>query len=289
VEVVTGSPRRRRWGAAEKAAIVAESLAPGAQTSEIALRHGLHRNQLYGWRRECRLAAVADTGTPGPDFVPVVSESHAGSARPVKHHGRASGNSRHACRRASPGDLQDGRRRRSRTAEAHRAHPAGSRDPLPTRIVSKTGHPEYPSTGMCGSSALVHGAGNFPSRVRPADRERGVPECVWLIRNGSRARGADHDMVDVGCCRRLGHWLGWIGLLLLGYSAQTTKPAAVDGETRTGTLWDLIRAPAVAGKAGRQHSLGGVVSFALDELNCRISLQHLTEWREAIGPFFLGT
>jgi transposase len=83
VEVVTGSPRRRRWGAAEKAAIVAESLAPGAQTSEIALRHGLHRNQLYGWRREYRLAAVADTGTPGPDFVPVVSESHAGSARPA--------------------------------------------------------------------------------------------------------------------------------------------------------------------------------------------------------------
>jgi transposase-like protein len=31
-------------------AIVAESLAPGAVTSEIALRY--HRNQLYGWRRE---------------------------------------------------------------------------------------------------------------------------------------------------------------------------------------------------------------------------------------------
>ena len=83
VEVLTGSPRRRRWGAAEKAAIVAESLAPGAQTSEIALRHGLHRNQLYDWRREFRSAAVADTGTPGPDFVPVVSESHAGSATPA--------------------------------------------------------------------------------------------------------------------------------------------------------------------------------------------------------------
>jgi transposase len=83
VEVLTGSPRRRRWGAAEKAVIVAESLAPGAVTSEIALRHGLHRNQLYGWRREYRSAAVADTGTPGPDFVPVVSESYAGSATPA--------------------------------------------------------------------------------------------------------------------------------------------------------------------------------------------------------------
>jgi len=78
VEVVTGSPRRRRWSTAEKAAIVAESLAPGAQTSGIALRHGLHRNQLYDWRRKFRSAAAADAGLAGSDFVPVVAESHSG-------------------------------------------------------------------------------------------------------------------------------------------------------------------------------------------------------------------
>jgi transposase len=50
VEVLTGTPRRRRWSDEEKAAIVAESLAPGARTSEIALRR-LHRNKLYDWRR----------------------------------------------------------------------------------------------------------------------------------------------------------------------------------------------------------------------------------------------
>jgi transposase len=83
VEVLTATPRRRRWGAAAKAAIVAESLAPGAVTSEIGLRHGLHRNQLYGWRREYRSAAVADTGTRGPEFVPMVAESHAGLATPA--------------------------------------------------------------------------------------------------------------------------------------------------------------------------------------------------------------
>src|SRR3954468_24664533 len=70
VEVLTGTPRRRRWSAAEKAAIVAESQAPGAQTSEIALRHGLHRNQLYDWRREFGTAAVgnaiAETGGKDP-------------------------------------------------------------------------------------------------------------------------------------------------------------------------------------------------------------------------------
>jgi transposase len=43
IEVLTGVPRRRRWSAAEKAAIVAESLAPGAVVSTVALRRGLYR------------------------------------------------------------------------------------------------------------------------------------------------------------------------------------------------------------------------------------------------------
>ena len=79
VEVLTGTPRRRHWSDAEKTAIVAESLAPGAVTSEIALRHGLHRNQLYGWRREFWSAAVAGAGVPGPAFVPVVADSPVGA------------------------------------------------------------------------------------------------------------------------------------------------------------------------------------------------------------------
>ena len=79
VEVLTGAPRRRRWSVAEKVAIVAESLAPGAVTSAIALRYGLHRNQLYDWRREFRSAAVSDAGVPASDFVSVVVENRVGS------------------------------------------------------------------------------------------------------------------------------------------------------------------------------------------------------------------
>src|SRR5215469_11159582 len=79
VEVLTGSPRRRRWSTAEKMAIVAESLAPGAVISEIALRYGLHRNQLYGWRRELRAAVAVDAGVRGCNFVPIVAENHVGS------------------------------------------------------------------------------------------------------------------------------------------------------------------------------------------------------------------
>ena len=82
VEVLTGTPRRRRWSDEEKAAIVAESQAPGAQASEIALRYGLHRNQLYGWRREFGSIAnaIAEVGAHGPDFVPVVADGGSSAA-----------------------------------------------------------------------------------------------------------------------------------------------------------------------------------------------------------------
>ena len=83
VEVLTGTPRRRRWSAAEKAAIVAESLAPGVIASTVALRHGLHRNQLYMWRRELRSVAVTNPGVVMPDFVPIVPASRAASRTAV--------------------------------------------------------------------------------------------------------------------------------------------------------------------------------------------------------------
>jgi transposase len=46
--------------------------------SAVALRHGLHRNQLYDWRREFRSVAAGEDGLPGSDFVPVVAESPGG-------------------------------------------------------------------------------------------------------------------------------------------------------------------------------------------------------------------
>ena len=62
---------------------MAESQAPGAQTSEIALRYGLHRNQLYDWRREFGTVvgtAIAEADAQGLDFIPVVAEAGSGSA-----------------------------------------------------------------------------------------------------------------------------------------------------------------------------------------------------------------
>jgi transposase len=67
--------RRRRWSWEEKAQIVAESLAPNAVTSAIARRYGLHRNQLYAWRKELRERTDGGPeagGSASLEFVPVV-------------------------------------------------------------------------------------------------------------------------------------------------------------------------------------------------------------------------
>jgi transposase len=81
LEILTGTPRRRRWSAEEKASIVAASLAPGAVARQVALRHGVHPNQLYGWRRE--LASIDGAGAEHlAGFVPVAVSRPAGGARP---------------------------------------------------------------------------------------------------------------------------------------------------------------------------------------------------------------
>jgi transposase len=80
LEVVTGSKRRARL-AKEKAAIVAEAFAPGANVSKIRRHHGL----LFSWPRQVRRArpsrvpdATSDEGR-GPVFVPVEIEGPVGT------------------------------------------------------------------------------------------------------------------------------------------------------------------------------------------------------------------
>lgn len=54
IELITGTERRRRWSDTDKARIVVESFAPGANVSELARRNGLSPQQLFAWRREAR-------------------------------------------------------------------------------------------------------------------------------------------------------------------------------------------------------------------------------------------
>jgi transposase len=75
LEVITGTGRRRRFSDDDKARIIEETLVPGAVVSEIARRHGLSPQQLFGWRRQARQPASASTETSGPLFVPALVEA----------------------------------------------------------------------------------------------------------------------------------------------------------------------------------------------------------------------
>jgi transposase len=75
LEVITGTGRRRRFSDDDKARIVEETLAPGAVVSEVARRHGLSPQQLFGWRRQARLPAATSTDAEAPRFVPAVVEA----------------------------------------------------------------------------------------------------------------------------------------------------------------------------------------------------------------------
>lgn len=56
--MINGAGGRRRWSTDEKARIIEETLAPGAVVSEVARRHGISPQQLFGWRREARRPAM---------------------------------------------------------------------------------------------------------------------------------------------------------------------------------------------------------------------------------------
>ncbi|MCV0387814.1 MAG: transposase [Nitrobacter sp.] len=81
LEVLEGPTGRRVRSEAERARIVAESLLPGAQVSEVARKHGATRWQIYDWRRRFRQrGALPSRESPATSFAPlVVEERLAGS------------------------------------------------------------------------------------------------------------------------------------------------------------------------------------------------------------------
>jgi transposase len=66
VEVITSVERRRRWTAEEKLAMVQEAEQPGMSISAVARRHGIHPNQLFGWRRLMQEGALVAAGSNEP-------------------------------------------------------------------------------------------------------------------------------------------------------------------------------------------------------------------------------
>jgi transposase len=78
IEVITGVERRRKWRAEEKLAIVAESLVEGVVISEVARRHGISPQQLFGWRFQVRAGMTATAEDATPPFVPAIADDTAG-------------------------------------------------------------------------------------------------------------------------------------------------------------------------------------------------------------------
>jgi transposase len=57
--LITGEERRRRWGAEERARIVAAIEEPGAVVAAVARNADICTSLVYKWRREARSAASA--------------------------------------------------------------------------------------------------------------------------------------------------------------------------------------------------------------------------------------
>jgi transposase-like protein len=82
MEIITGVERRRRWNAAEKLRIVAETEQPGAGIAEIARRYEISRGLLWNWRSQVRRGVLMPE--PPSIFVPVPLLDEPRDAEPAK-------------------------------------------------------------------------------------------------------------------------------------------------------------------------------------------------------------
>ena len=83
VDIRFGVGRRRRWSVATKGRIVAESYAPGAVVSEVARRHDMSPQHLFGWRKAARAGLLTLPADEVPMFVPIVREARDDGAAAV--------------------------------------------------------------------------------------------------------------------------------------------------------------------------------------------------------------
>ena len=75
---VTGSVGRRRWSAAEKAAVIRETLEPGARVSDVARRWRMNPQQVYRWRHSEGVTPrmpMRRGRAAVPAFVPIITDA----------------------------------------------------------------------------------------------------------------------------------------------------------------------------------------------------------------------
>jgi transposase len=90
IELISGRRRRRNWSTEEKARILAESFAEGANISGVARHYGINRGLLFTWRRQVNATIaghhceVTDAGARSqPAFVPIVEIAANPSPEPI--------------------------------------------------------------------------------------------------------------------------------------------------------------------------------------------------------------
>ena len=70
-EIVARVERRRKWTAAEKAALLAELQAEGGKVAVVARRHRISESLLYSWRSTWKAATAARCPGEPAEFVPI--------------------------------------------------------------------------------------------------------------------------------------------------------------------------------------------------------------------------
>jgi transposase len=86
IDIRTGVGRRRRWSDEVKGQVVAESYEPGVVVSEVARRHDITPQHLFGWRKAARTGRLVLPAAEPPMFVPVVTATgEPGAAGVVRH------------------------------------------------------------------------------------------------------------------------------------------------------------------------------------------------------------
>jgi transposase len=76
IDDVPRSGRRRRWSAADKARIVAETWVPGERVSDVARRWRVCSQQIYRWRHAAAMMRRSPEQTALPAFVPIVAATN---------------------------------------------------------------------------------------------------------------------------------------------------------------------------------------------------------------------
>ena len=82
MEVITRTERRRTYGEAEKAVVVAEASVPGVTVREVSQRLGIAESLIYNWRSAQR-KAVSIASEP-LQFIPYGVVTDTAAAEPVK-------------------------------------------------------------------------------------------------------------------------------------------------------------------------------------------------------------